>query len=117
MNVQLLAIDPGQPEVKHPFDTIPCVIINHRTMFDNMSTFMYERLNDGESVGDVSTALSSLGSIKGITEAFSDGYTPILMGGLIAKVELLQQFNHPYVVVVMKDDKVFAIVPCDQVKY
>jgi hypothetical protein len=98
---------------------INSIDVNFEDMLKGVLAFVEEQVLDGDfSIMDGNIYLiNAFSSPKKIRQAFNEGYTSMLVGELMTKIEEFNEFKKPFTVNIFKKGELWAIISDLDVEY
>lgn len=84
--------------------------IQHRDMFTNVAEYVYDTINDYESIDVLTSVLTAFQTPAKMRESFRSGNAPVLMTSHIEEIERLKETGEPFAICILRGDKVFCLL-------
>lgn len=95
-------------------DVPTLIIVQHKELFVTACLSIYDMLDNIPNDWD---PIRSLSTPEGLRQGFKDGYLAFYLPSYMETIENYDKSNTPYIIVVMKDDKIFVAITPDEVTY
>ena len=90
------------------------IIVEHKKLFVNVCQSIYDML---DNIPDDWDPIRSLSTPENLRQGFKDGYLAFYLPSYMETIENYDKSNTPYIIVVMKDDKIFTTITPNEVIY
>lgn len=95
-------------------ENIKLIIVRYKDVFDTTCQSIYDML---DSIPNGWDPIKSLSTPEDLRQGFKDGYLAFYLPSYMETIENYDKSNTPYIIVVMKDDKIFVAITPDEVTY
>lgn len=91
--------------------------LNIKDIYTNLCECFYSAyIHDAEPNAEFHV-LAKLANASGVISLFKDGYTCMMMGDAMARIEWMNENKMPFIIVVIKNEEIFAVVNGKDVNY
>ena len=91
--------------------------LNIKDIYTNLCECLYDiYIHDAEPDAEFHV-LAKLANANDLISLFKDGYTCMMVGDAMARIEMMNENDMPFIIVVTKNEEIFAVVNGKDVNY